>query len=85
MEVASRGPELPEEADDEFFWRALRHDPEPGALEVAQADSAASFRPAGAPFIAKGWSFQYYGFEEAVEEVEEFLASYKLSEDGDHA
>ena len=31
---------------------------------------------AGAPFVAKGYAFRNYGFDEPVGEVEEFLASY---------
>lgn len=37
---------------------------------------------AGAPFIAKGWSFQHYGYDEVLREVDEFLSGYTLH-DGD--
>ncbi len=36
---------------------------------------------AGAPFIVRGYSFRNYGYEQAVERVDEFLAGY--SADGD--
>jgi 4-hydroxyphenylacetate 3-monooxygenase len=32
---------------------------------------------AGAPFVAKGYAYRNYGYDESVAEVEEFLASYK--------
>ncbi len=35
---------------------------------------------AGAPFVAKGYAYRNYGFEDAVAEVEEFLESYGLGE-----
>lgn len=31
---------------------------------------------AGAPFVVKGYAYRNYGYEEAVEQVDEFLASY---------
>jgi 4-hydroxyphenylacetate 3-monooxygenase len=37
---------------------------------------------AGAPFVAKSYAFLNYGFEEVVEIVEEFLASYGLEDAG---
>ena len=33
---------------------------------------------AGAPFVAKGYAYRNYGYDEAVSQVEEFLASYNL-------
>ena len=35
---------------------------------------------AGAPFVAKGYAFRNYGYEEAVASVDEFLASYGIDE-----
>ncbi|MFF1421824.1 4-hydroxyphenylacetate 3-hydroxylase family protein [Streptomyces sp. NPDC058280] len=35
---------------------------------------------AGAPFVAKGYAFRHYGYEEAVDEVDRFLASYGSDE-----
>jgi 4-hydroxyphenylacetate 3-monooxygenase len=31
---------------------------------------------AGAPYVARGYSFRNYGFEPAVAQVDSFLASY---------
>jgi 4-hydroxyphenylacetate 3-monooxygenase len=31
---------------------------------------------AGAPFVAKGYAYRNYGYEQPVARVEEFLASY---------
>ena len=33
---------------------------------------------AGAPFVAKGYAFRHYGYDEAVASVDEFLSSYNL-------
>ncbi|MFB9235724.1 4-hydroxyphenylacetate 3-hydroxylase family protein [Plantactinospora siamensis] len=33
---------------------------------------------AGAPFVAKGYAYRNYGYEQAVADVEEFLASYSI-------
>jgi 4-hydroxyphenylacetate 3-monooxygenase len=35
---------------------------------------------AGAPYVAKGYSYRYYGYEEPVELVESFLKTYSLAE-----
>jgi 4-hydroxyphenylacetate 3-monooxygenase len=35
---------------------------------------------AGAPFVAKGYAYRNYGYEEPVAEVEDFLASYRLDD-----
>lgn len=35
---------------------------------------------AGAPFVARGYAFRNYGFDQAVQEVEEFLAGYGSAE-----
>jgi 4-hydroxyphenylacetate 3-monooxygenase len=43
---------------------------------------------AGAPFVARGYAYRNYGFDEAITEVETFLASYtadNVSEFGRHA
>ena len=33
---------------------------------------------AGAPFVAKGYAYRNYGYEDAVRQVEDFLATYGL-------
>jgi 4-hydroxyphenylacetate 3-monooxygenase len=33
---------------------------------------------AGAPFIAKGYAFRNYGYDEALRSVESFLSTYEL-------
>lgn len=33
---------------------------------------------AGAPFVAKGYAYRNYGYDDAVRRVDEFLASYDL-------
>jgi 4-hydroxyphenylacetate 3-monooxygenase len=40
---------------------------------------------AGAPFIAKGYAFRNYGYEEALASVDEFLARTRKEEDGEAA
>jgi 4-hydroxyphenylacetate 3-monooxygenase len=37
---------------------------------------------AGAPFVAKGYAYRNYGYEEALDSVESFLASYDLPDSG---
>ncbi len=37
---------------------------------------------AGAPFVAKGYAFRNYGYEESVERVDSFLNGYSLAEAG---
>jgi 4-hydroxyphenylacetate 3-monooxygenase len=34
---------------------------------------------AGAPFVTRGYAFRNYGYEEAVAQVDEFLASYDIA------
>lgn len=34
---------------------------------------------AGAPFVAKGYAYRNYGYDEAVQRVDDFLASYSLA------
>jgi 4-hydroxyphenylacetate 3-monooxygenase len=34
---------------------------------------------AGAPFVTRGYAFRNYGYDEALGEVEDFLASYDVS------
>ncbi len=34
---------------------------------------------AGAPFVTRGYAFRNYGYEEALEQVDDFLASYDVS------
>lgn len=36
---------------------------------------------AGAPYVAKGYAYRNYGYEEAVEQVEAYLSTYGLEED----
>lgn len=38
---------------------------------------------AGAPFVARGYAYRNYGYEQVVRQVEAFLASYELGEDDD--
>ena len=33
---------------------------------------------AGAPFIAKGWAYQHYGYEEVLEDVDDFMSRYSI-------
>jgi 4-hydroxyphenylacetate 3-monooxygenase len=37
---------------------------------------------AGAPFVAKGYAYRNYGYEMPIAEVEDFLASYTVAEEG---
>ncbi|WP_431899024.1 4-hydroxyphenylacetate 3-hydroxylase family protein [Nonomuraea sp. bgisy101] len=36
---------------------------------------------AGAPYVAKGYAYRNFGYEESLADVEEFLASYRLDDD----
>jgi 4-hydroxyphenylacetate 3-monooxygenase len=71
-----RSPDMPSEERVKLFklaWELV-------GSEFAGRHHQYELFYAGAPYVAKGYSYRYYGYEEPVELVESFLKTYSLAE-----